>query len=255
MICLKEAMRFFGIEDETLSLALNIRGKTGPKEIDPSAKGTISLCMIVKNEEKNIGSCLDSISPLVDEMIVVDTGSTDRTKDIARAFGAKVYDFGWTDNFSEARNFSLSKASGDWILVLDADEVIAPFDQKVLKHLLSRPAYKSTALTITTRNYVVPVTALQWTANDGSYIKEEAGTGWYPSRKVRIFPNNPHIRFELPVHEFVESSIQKAGIRNMEIRIPVHHYGKMDRKKITSKGDYYYAINKEKLSQMGKRIS
>ncbi len=69
-----------------------------------------------------------SVKPLVDEMIVVDTGSTDRTKKIARAFGAKVYDFAWTDSFSDARNFSLSKASGEWILVLDADEVISPSD-------------------------------------------------------------------------------------------------------------------------------
>ena len=81
--------------------------------------------MIVKDEEENIERSLMSVKPVVDEMIVVDTGSTDRTKDIARSLGAKVYDFQWTDSFSDARNFSLSKATGKWILVLDADEVIS----------------------------------------------------------------------------------------------------------------------------------
>jgi len=65
--------------------------------------------MIVKNEEQNIARCLTSVKPVVDEMIVVDTGSTDSTKEIAKTFGAKVYDFPWTDSFADARNFSLSR--------------------------------------------------------------------------------------------------------------------------------------------------
>ena len=83
---------------------------------------TISLCMIVKNEENCLEKCLGSLKGLVDEMIVVDTGSTDRTKEIANAFGAKVYDFKWTGDFSEARNFSFSKATCDYIYSADADE-------------------------------------------------------------------------------------------------------------------------------------
>ncbi len=249
----EDAMVAFGIEKDTLSIALGIRDKIGPKEIDKSKKNTISVCMIVKNEEKYIGKCLHSINPLVDEMIVVDTGSTDRTKDIAKAFGAKVYDFLWTGDFSEARNYSISKASGEWILILDADEVIAPFDQDVLRELLSLPAYKSTGFTITSRNYVFPVSTVGWRPNDGSYIKQEAGSGWFPSDKVRIFPNNPHIKFEFPVHEFVELSMKKAGIRNIMIDIPVHHYGKLERDKILKKGEDYYILGKLKLSQRGER--
>ena len=82
--------------------------------------------MIVKNEEETLPRCLVSVKPVVDEMIVVDTGSTDRTKEIARVFGAKVFDYEWADDFSGARNFSLSKAKGNWILILDADEVHFP---------------------------------------------------------------------------------------------------------------------------------
>lgn len=83
---------------------------------------TISLCMIVKNEEACLGTCLKSLQGIVDEMIVVDTGSTDRTKEIARECGAAVYDFEWTGDFSDARNYSFSLAKCDYIYAADADE-------------------------------------------------------------------------------------------------------------------------------------
>lgn len=84
----------------------------------------LSLAMIVKNEAQYIERCLLSIKDTVDEIIVVDTGSTDSTKAIAESCGAVVYDFVWCDDFSAARNFSLEKTTGDWILVLDADEFV-----------------------------------------------------------------------------------------------------------------------------------
>ncbi|WP_022770639.1 tetratricopeptide repeat-containing glycosyltransferase family 2 protein [Butyrivibrio sp. NC2007] len=83
---------------------------------------TISLCMIVKNEESCLEKCLKSLEGIVDEMIVVDTGSTDRTKDIAKACGAKVLDFAWTGDFSDARNFAFAQANCDYIYSADADE-------------------------------------------------------------------------------------------------------------------------------------
>mgnify|MGYP003276601355 CR=1 FL=1 len=85
---------------------------------------TISLCMIVKNEEKVLKRCLDSLSDIMDEIIIVDTGSTDKTKEIAHLYTDKVYDYEWSDDFSAARNYSFSKATMDYIYVADADEVI-----------------------------------------------------------------------------------------------------------------------------------
>lgn len=85
---------------------------------------TISLCMIVKNEERVLRRCLDSIRDLMDEIIIVDTGSADRTKEIAAEYTDKVYDFAWTGDFSDARNFSFSKAECDYIYTADADEVL-----------------------------------------------------------------------------------------------------------------------------------
>ena len=87
---------------------------------------TISLCMIVKNEEKVLARCLDSLKGLMDEIIIVDTGSTDRTKEIAAGYTDKIYDFEWVDDFSAARNFSFSKATSEYIYSADADEVLSP---------------------------------------------------------------------------------------------------------------------------------
>lgn len=85
---------------------------------------TISLCMIVKNEERILRRCLDSVADLVDELVIVDTGSEDATKEIAAEYGAAVYDFAWVDDFSAARNFAFSKANGDYVYSADADEVL-----------------------------------------------------------------------------------------------------------------------------------
>ena len=85
---------------------------------------TVSLCMIVKNEERVLRRCLDSVKDLVDEIVIVDTGSTDSTREIAREYTQKVYDFVWIQDFSAARNFAFSKATCEYIYTADADEVI-----------------------------------------------------------------------------------------------------------------------------------
>lgn len=96
---------------------------------------TISLCMIIRNEEKVLARCLDSVREAADEIILVDTGSTDRTREIAARYTDRVYDFKWKDDFSAARNFSFSKAGMDYILWLDADDVMDPDQLKALMEL------------------------------------------------------------------------------------------------------------------------
>jgi glycosyltransferase involved in cell wall biosynthesis len=114
-------------------------------------EATLSLCMIAKNEEKQIARCLGSAKNFVDEIIVVDTGSNDRTVEIAKQFGAKVVSHEWKDDFSDARNVSLEHASGDWILVIDSDETISKEDLEKIRQLIkdeNGDAYK-----LTQRNY------------------------------------------------------------------------------------------------------
>ena len=202
--------------------------------------------MIVKNEELNLAKCLMSVKPVADEIIVVDTGSTDKTKAIATALGAKVFDFPWTNDFSEARNYSLSKASSDWILVLDADEMISPLDHVSLRSLINK-ADGRFAYSMTTRNYTHQVASQNWTANDGKYLQEETGSGWLPSPKVRLFINDKRIRFVNPVHELVEPTLKENGVRIKDCGIPVHHYGRLNQDRVVAKGEEYYRLGKKKV--------
>jgi len=216
-----------------------------------SGRPCLSLCMIVKNEERTIARALESAKALADEMIVVDTGSTDGTKEIAAALGAKVFDFSWTDDFSSARNHSLSRATGDWILVIDADETLSSRDHATIRDLIKKSPDGTGGYDLTTRNYVVEANTSGWVANDGSYRDEEAGTGWYPSRKVRLFRNDPRIRFAGAVHELVEQSMLGAGITIAACDVPVHHTGKLDRKSVLEKGERYYLLGLKKLEESG----
>ena len=93
---------------------------------------TISLCMIVKNEEKHLARCLGCVAKLVEEIIIVDTGSTDQTVEIASRYTPNVYSHPWTDDFSDARNYSFSKATMDYCMWMDADDIIV---KKCLRHI------------------------------------------------------------------------------------------------------------------------
>ncbi len=249
---LEEAFLSFGVDDAALAVALRIRELAGPHEGAAAEKRRLSICMIVKNEEKNIVRALLNMRPLADEMIVVDTGSSDRTKDIARALGAKVFDFERTGefNFSEARNFSISRASGGWILAMDADEVISPADRGRIRALVEG-ARKDTAYSFTTRNYILSPAVWGWRANDGVYPEQEAGTGWLPSIKVRLFANDGRIRFRNQVHETVEGSLEEAGIKIAPCGVPIHHYGKLSADKVQEKGRDYFELGRAKLSEKG----
>ena len=194
---------------------------------------TISCCMIVKNEEKNIGNCLTHIVPLVDEVVVVDTGSTDRTKEIAATFPkVKLYDFPWVNDFSKARNFANQQATGDWIFSLDADEVIESLDRGQL--------FPGHAIAFETRNYTNSATWKGWRANTGESPLEE-GIGWFPSIKIRLFPNDKRIFWQYPVHEVLEPSVYDLGLMRVKSEQPIHHTGKVCQDIDIEKGKAYYA--------------
>ena len=111
---IEKAILYFGIDEQFLPAALEVRNKIGPMTISAKsgANASVSLCMVVKNCENSLAKCLASVKPVIQEMIVVDIGSTDRTREIARVFGAQVYDFALADDFSAVRNYSMSKADG-----------------------------------------------------------------------------------------------------------------------------------------------
>jgi hypothetical protein len=170
-----------------------------------STKGGLALTVISRNEEAVIGRCLDSVRDLVSEMIVVDTGSMDRTPEISEARGARVLQFHWSDDFAAARNAALDAASAPWILVLDADEYLAPDSRQLLVELVS--AEPDCAYRILNRSMV-----------------EGSGRGVL-GRMVRLFPNLPVVRYEWPVHEQVEESLQRARICILNSDVEVLHTG------------------------------
>ncbi len=250
MAAIESAMAEFGVEDGMLAAALKVR-KMLPSTAEKPDPCPVSLCMIVKNEEKTLAKCLSSVKPVVDEIIVVDTGSSDRTVDIARAFGARIDTFTWNGDFSAARNRALDLAAGQVIFVMDADEALSPLQYDLFKRLCRRALRRRRAFIVNTRNYTYDGNQINWTANEGHFGTAEAGTGWTPSAKVRIFPKVSGVRYEFPVHEIVEHSLEKAGIAMKPCDLQIHHYGKLDRHQARRKGEIYYEIGRRKLAQTG----
>ncbi len=147
----------------------------------------LSLCMVVKNEEFYLPQCLKSVKDVVDEIIILDTGSTDKTPQIAQQFGANVYPFNWCNDFAKARNAALSYAKGDWILVLDADEVLTP---EVVPAI--RDAIKDDHLILL------------------NLIRQEIGASQSPYSLVsRLFRNHPQLSFIHPYHATVDDSVNQ----------------------------------------------
>ncbi len=208
-------------------------------------KEKLSVCMIVKNEEENLERCLNSIKDIASEIIVVDTGSIDNTVHIAREFGVKIFHYEWNNNFSDARNFSISKATQPWILLLDADEMIAKKDLWKLKEII---AGDQCAYNIETRNYVNSKNIEGFILCEEEYPEEEKNyKGWCSSPKVRLFPNISGIKFEGDVHELVEDSITRLGFTIRTSDIAVHHYGYLNRTK--EKDEIYAELGKKKLEK------
>jgi Flp pilus assembly protein TadD len=240
----------FGADPQFLAAAKTIRNKVGPMTFEKGKRPSLSVCMIVKNEEKYLPGCLESLKPIADEMIIVDTGSKDATRDIAEIFGARVFDYEWQGDFAAARNISLEHASGDWILVMDADERIAPSDHEILRSLIVKHDNDNIAFLMTARNYTYIFNGVGWFANDGAYDAFETGCGWIPSTKTRLFKSSPQIRFEYPVHELVDPSLDRTGCAITQCDVPVHHYGCLDSAHASKKSSQYSAISRDKLTKM-----
>lgn len=167
----------------------------------------LSLCMIVKNEEQNLEKCLSKIKPIIDEIIIVDTGSVDNTKEIAVKFTDKVYDFVWCDDFSSARNFSISKATYDWVLILDADEFIERFDkQNILDFINSKENIKTVGR-----------------IKEINIIEDSFGDRKSFERISRLF-NKKYFHYEGIIHEQV-THIEKESFKTNSVDITVKHIG------------------------------
>lgn len=188
-------------------LSNKIGGENINQLFDEKRNKKLSVCIITKNEEENIGKCIRSVSGIADEVIVVDTGSTDKTKQIAGDYGAHVEEFVWCDDFSAARNKSLELATGEWILILDADEELPESSCSILLADLERPEVMA---------YRLPLIDVG---------REEDGRSFVP----RLFRNAPGLFFAGRIHEQVFSSVEvrraEWGLSNQFSEAVLKHYG------------------------------
>jgi glycosyltransferase involved in cell wall biosynthesis len=165
----------------------------------------LTAAMIVRNEERFLGGCLASIRSIVDEIVIADTGSSDRSRDIALEYGARLIDHPWSGDFAAARNAALDQARGRWILYIDADERLAPVERDDVRAALGDPGL---------------VAGLVWF---------RARTGYTPYREYRLFRNDPRIRFHGVIHETMLADIDEVarqdGLRVGEVELLLEHLG------------------------------
>lgn len=180
----------------------NFKGRTNAIEL---LDKKISLCMIVKNEEKNLRRCLDSAKDKVDEIIIVDTGSTDSTKDIIKEYGATMLEYEWTNDFAEARNIGLKAATKDWILVLDADEELVGSRNDLLE-LMSVPISRPLSYMVRIENIM----------DNGAQVEHHM---------ARMFPTDPDIVYAGSIHEHVTALNGKSLLSVVTDKIKIKHFG------------------------------
>jgi glycosyltransferase involved in cell wall biosynthesis len=168
----------------------------------------ISVCLIVKNEESCLKECLQSVIAFADEIIIVDTGSNDATLAIAQEFTTQVFSYIWNDDFAAARNYALHHATGDWIVSIDADEIIMN-PEKIRDSLLALPANIGGAL-----------------IELESHAHRPDGTkDIFSINLLRVFRNSPDIRWEYCIHEQILESILRAGFSIQHIPVRYFHKG------------------------------
>ena len=170
--------------------------------------------MIVRDEENNIGKCLSSVAGLFDEIVVVDTGSKDRTREIAGEFGARVFDFVWVDDFAAARNAALARATGDYAFWLDADDVIDPPERQKLEKLLASLHTGEEAA------YVVKCSCDPGPNGDGGQTVVD---------HIRLFPLREDVRWTYRVHEQILPALRRVNVPVKWTDVTVRHTGYTDR--------------------------
>jgi tetratricopeptide (TPR) repeat protein len=190
---------------------------------------TVGLSMIVKNEAQTLGLCLQSVSGIVSQIVVADTGSTDNTPDVARQFGATVVSVPWENHFANARNAALKLMSTDWVLVLDADEELGGEARDQMPNLLG--AANAGGYLVPIRNYIPTVTGRGWDRvampNKNSHPRAQHAPAYFVHENCRLFRRDPEIYFTGRVHELVEPRISALGRRLSMAKFCVHHFGQL----------------------------
>jgi glycosyltransferase involved in cell wall biosynthesis len=190
-------------------------------------KPRVALSMIVRDAEQDLRRCLESARDVVDEIVIADTGSTDRTLAIAAEYNARVIQIAWEDDFALARNQSLAAVTADWVLMLDADEELDPAAGESIASLILRSSVSGYMVTI--RNYVTGLHERIWDRpakpNESPLESAKPYPAYVEHENVRLFRHEPHITFVGRVHETVGHRITEAGGLLEKADFCIHHFG------------------------------
>ena len=213
--------------------------------------------MIVKNEEATLAHCLESVKTIVDEMIIVDTGSTDKTIDIARGFGAQVHPFKWCDDFAAARNESLKHCKGDWVLILDGDDAVDPLDYGTIKNACLHPF--ADAYELIYRNYMY--TSAVRTHDIGAVPNKPDNPGkpaYGEGRNLPFYADSTALRlarmfnglaFSDRIHETLGKSLVSHGKTIKTLDAVIHHYGKLFNDRLAYNAQYYLTLARREADE------
>ena len=211
-------------------------------------KRTLSLCVIVKNEEGFIAQCLNSVKDFVDEIIVVDTGSEDRTVEIAKEYEAKIFVHPWVGDFSVARNHCIDHAASDWILVLDADERLALRDAAQLRDLIQNTT--CLGFKLIQRNYLWDARVACSRPTPQDYEEGRNYSNCVDLKVIRLFKNSAEIRYQGRVHELVDPVFESRQLPFLSTDLVIHHYGKVaERNRLEVKKQVYLALGRQKAQE------
>jgi tetratricopeptide (TPR) repeat protein len=215
-------------------------------------KPRVALSMIVRDAEKDLPRCLESVRGVVDEIVIADTGSSDNTRAIAKAHQARLLSIAWENDFSQARNQSLAAVTADWVLMLDADEQLDPAAHESIPTLVLRSGVSGYMVTI--RNYVNDLHERVWDkpakVNDSTLESAQAYPAYLEHENVRLFRRDPRIAFLGRVHETVGHSIQEMGGRLEKADFCIHHFGlTAGPEERTRKNQFYRELGRRKIAE------
>ena len=213
---------------------------------------TVGLSMIVRDAGEWLRSCVESARPVVSEIIVADTGSKDKTVEIARSLGARVIAIPWRNDFAEARNLALSQMTTDWVLSLDADEILDKTAIAAIPNLLEKTY--AAGFQVRIRNYVLSLNDRIWDRpalpNDSSLPAAKKYPAYVEHENVRFFRRSPDVHFVGRVHESVGPRFLELGKRIETAPFFIHHFGlAADAETRERKNRLYRELGREKVRE------
>jgi tetratricopeptide (TPR) repeat protein len=214
---------------------------------------SLALCMVVRDSANLLAACLQSVCRVVDEMIILDTGSADDTIAIAQNFGARVISISWMDDFARARNLALAEVRSDWVITLEADEQLDPAADREIPGLLKKDSIAGYHVTI--RSYVLSLESGIWDraakSNDTQFTAAKCYPAYVEHEQIRLFRRQPEVYFVGRVYESVDKRLLETGQKLGRAQFCIHQFGLVaDAQTRARKHHLYRRLGRQKVKEM-----